>query len=99
MRREQGKRAVVAMMTVRRTKMSRTRDIQHSFARPWLLGVIWGSAVLVLVGASYLFSLLHQTDGQICAILAVSLLLTTGLLLARTLVSHTSSARHETEEG
>jgi hypothetical protein len=59
------------------------KRVRDSYMRPWVLFVIFGSTVLILVGASLLFSLVSQVDWHVCAALSLSLFLALVLLLVR----------------
>ena len=78
------------------TEKQGIRSVRQSYARIWVLVLTWASSLLVLEGASLLFSQIHQVDWRICAALSLLLLVSLVLLLTRSLVALASSSGRET---
>lgn len=90
-------------LSVRKTDVMKRRsfsiqNVYRSYGRMWVFGIIWGSVLFTLVGASFLFSFVHQVDWRICATFSVCLLLIVMLLLASVLAPHRSDSGHRPGE-
>ena len=57
------------------------KSVIRSYVRKRVLLGIWLSELLVLIGASLLFSLVHQVDWRICASFSIIILLSAVVLL------------------
>jgi MFS family permease len=65
----------VAKMSAVMTEEQSIKSVRRSYARTWVLVAMGGSVFLALIGASVLFSFVHQVDWRVCAVLCVCLLL------------------------
>ena len=69
--------------------------VRSLYARMWVLVFIWGGALLVLIGASLLYSFVHEVDWHVCATLCVILLLALVILLVSSFGPRSSPSRHQ----
>ena len=71
------------------------KRVRRLYARAWVLAVIWGGMLLVLLGASLLFSLVREVDWRVCAALGVIVLLALVILLVGAFGSQASASCHQ----
>jgi hypothetical protein len=64
----------VARRSVVMTEKPEDMGVRSLYARMWGLVFIWGDALFVLIGASMLYSFVHEVDWRVCATLCVILL-------------------------